>query len=99
MVEIRLPVLAWDLSGSERYGQQLVKDFIDSLQALGIFISAFLKLLRTEARTAMAFVRNEFAHNFVDLSRPRAMALIGRLCHLLDDFDDVEAAIAESKSD
>jgi hypothetical protein len=88
-----------DLSGSERYGQQLVKDFIDSLQALGIFISAFLKVLRTETRTAMAFVRNEFAHNFVDLSRPRAMALIGRLCHLLDDFDDVEAAIAESKSD
>lgn len=88
-----------DLSGSARYGQQLVSDFIDSLQATGIFISAFLKVLRTEVRTAMAFVRNEFAHNLVDLPRPRAMALIGRLCHLLDDFDDLETAIAEAKSD
>jgi hypothetical protein len=87
-----------DLSGSERYGQRLVRDFIGGLQDAGTFIPAFQKVLRTEIRTAMAFVRNEFAHNLIDLPRPRALALIGRLCHLLEDLDDVEVAIAESKS-
>jgi hypothetical protein len=88
-----------DLSSSKAYGQRLVNDFIESLHRSGVFIPAFMKVLRTEVRTAMAFVRNEYAHNLVDLPRPRAMALIGRLSHLLHDLDDIEAAIVESKSD
>jgi hypothetical protein len=88
-----------EMSGSTTYGQRLVNDFIGSLLSLNIFMPTFLKTLRTEVRTAMAFVRNEYAHNLVDLPRPRAMALIGRLCHLLHDFDDVEAAMADSQSD
>ena len=85
------------LSGSGTYGQRLVDAFIEGLRESGAFVSAYLKVLRTELRTAMAFVRNEFAHNVVDLSRARAIAVIGRLSHLLNDFDEIEARLRESK--
>jgi hypothetical protein len=76
-------------TSSSAYGQSLVDVFISHLLIGQRHDDWSLKVLRKELRTAFKFVRNEFAHNIVDLSRPRARALIGRMCHVLTQVEEV----------
>ena len=69
-------------TGSRRYGQRLVDDFLATLADAGA-VNSFLKGTETAMRTAFKFVRNEFAHSLVDVSPGRARALVVRFADLL----------------
>ncbi|MFI7081049.1 hypothetical protein ACIBO1_27475 [Micromonospora sp. NPDC049903] len=86
-----------EVASSELYGLNLVEAVIRRLRASGHFHDSSLKMLRGELRTAFKFVRNEFAHNVVDLPRPRAYALLGRMCHVLMEIDGVLADLDNSE--
>lgn len=76
-------------TSSSAYGAVLANEFIDYLLRSGQHDDWSLKVLRKEIRTALKFVRNEFAHNVVELSQPRANALISRMCHVLTQIYEV----------
>jgi hypothetical protein len=78
-----------EITSSESYGLKLVDVLLDQLDSSGRYHNAGLKILRSELRPAFKFVRNEFAHNVVELPRSRAYALLGRMCHVLADVDSV----------
>jgi hypothetical protein len=67
------------------YGQRLVDQFIEELANKAIVPDAWLKVLRSELRTAFKFVRNEFAHNAVEMSRARGLSLLERMSKLYED--------------
>ncbi|WP_326550116.1 hypothetical protein [Micromonospora sp. NBC_01813] len=75
------------LTGSAEYGIRLVDGFFQG-SATQSLLNTGAKILRSELRTAFKFVRNEFAHNVIDLPRPRAMSLIGRMCHALAELEE-----------
>jgi hypothetical protein len=77
---------------SELWGQKLVELFMKRLEENGYYVGAGLKTLRGELRTAFKFIRNDFAHQVVQLPRPRALALLGRMCRLLAE---IEALVSE----
>ena len=78
-----------EITSSESYGLKLIDVLLNQLDSSGRYHNAGLKILRSELRTAFKFVRNEFAHNVVELPRSRAYALLGRMCHVLADVDSV----------
>lgn len=80
---------------SNDFGAKLVDRFIDYAGETGKFRSSGLKMVRGEIRTAFKFVRNEFAHNLVDLPRPRAFALLSRMSHVLLEVDDIVANLQD----
>ncbi len=45
---------------------------------------AWLKVLRSDLRTSFKFVRNEFAHNVIDISRSRCLSLLERMSELYE---------------
>ena len=65
------------LGGSDLYGQQLVEKLIHDLEP--VMLEADLKVLRGNLRALFEFVRNEFAHNVIDISRPRAISILQEL--------------------
>jgi hypothetical protein len=65
------------LGGSDLYGQQLVEKLIHDLEP--VMLEADLKVLRGNLRALFKFVRNEFAHNIIDISRPRALSILQEL--------------------
>jgi hypothetical protein len=77
------------VTSSSAYGVALVDKFMSYLVAVEQHDDWSLKVLRKELRTALKFVRNEFAHNVVDLCQPRANALIARMCHVLKLVEEV----------
>ncbi len=77
------------VTSSSAYGTKLANEFVDHLLAAGQHDDWSLKVLRKELRTALKFVRNEFAHSVVDLPRPRANALIARMCHALTQAEEL----------
>jgi hypothetical protein len=84
-----------EVCASKDFGAKLVDRFIDHAGKTGRFRSSGLKMVRGETRTAFKFVRNEFAHNLVDLPRPRAFALLSRMSHVLLEVDDIVAALQD----
>ncbi|TYB98390.1 hypothetical protein FXF53_17970 [Micromonospora sp. WP24] len=80
-------------SSSRLVGFKLIDSFIKNLDQSNCLHNAGLKILRSELRTAFSFVRNEFAHNVVDLPKPRAYALLGRMCYVLMEVDEVAAEL------
>lgn len=71
--------------GSDGYGLALVEKYIGAVLASGNYLPARVKSLRQELRAVFKFVRNEFAHQLVDLDPSRGYALISRLCwHIAD---------------
>lgn len=80
-----------EIIGSKAFGQRLIDEFIDHLYASKLFLNTELKVLRGDLRTAFKFVRNEFAHNVVDLERSRGYALVARLSHALQKVLQVAA--------
>jgi hypothetical protein len=75
-------------TGSTRYGQKLVDDFVALLVAKGA-VNSTVKAVGTAMRTAFKFVRNDFAHGVVDVSPGRTRALLGRFAELLEFVDEV----------
>ncbi|WP_422733913.1 hypothetical protein ACN26Y_28750 [Micromonospora sp. WMMD558] len=82
-----------ELASSQLHGSKLIDLFIRRLADSNRFHNAGLKILRSELRTAFKFVRNEFAHNVVDLPRPRAYALLGRMSHVLMEVEGIGAEL------
>lgn len=66
------------------YGQGLVDLFIQNIAKQQIMPEAWLKVLRSELRTSFKFVRNEFAHNPVDMSKSRGLSLMERMSELYE---------------
>jgi hypothetical protein len=60
------------------YGHSLIEEFIDTTRSSGQFIDAFLKVLRTELRTAFKFERNMYAHRLVEVPRAQGLAIASR---------------------
>jgi hypothetical protein len=77
------------VTSSSAYGTNLANEFVNHLLAAGKHDDWSLKVLRKELRTALKFVRNEFAHNVVDLPQSRANALIARMCHVLTQVGEL----------
>jgi hypothetical protein len=75
------------LTGSTAYGIRLVDEFFQGVASRNL-LNTGAKVLRGELRTAFKFVRNEFAHNVIELPHPRAMSLIGRMCHALAELEE-----------
>ena len=74
---------------SQAYGVALANEFVNYVKATNRHDDWALKVLRKELRTALKFVRNEFAHSVSDLAQPRANALIARMCHVLTQVEQV----------
>ncbi|GAA4940122.1 hypothetical protein GCM10023204_56590 [Actinomycetospora succinea] len=72
-----------DRLGSRRIGWKLVEEFVERLRESRNYRESWIRTMRTELRTMFAFVRNEFAHNVLDLEPRRAMANIGRAADLV----------------
>lgn len=82
-VSVHLEVLMRRRVGvAAMYGGRLVKRYVEHLHDRQLMPDANLKVLRGELRTALMFVRNEFAHNVADLTRPRGLALLQRISNL-----------------
>lgn len=79
-VGIALETRLRTLTGSTEFGARLAETFVKDLAAQDQYIGAYVKLVRTELRTAFKFIRNEYAHNLVDLPATRGLALLSRMC-------------------
>lgn len=79
------------ISGSTAFGANLVTDFASYLGNSNRYITAYVKTFRSELRTAFKFHRNEYAHNIVDLPKGRAYALVGQLCDLIIQLEEIAA--------
>ncbi|RAO00745.1 hypothetical protein [Micromonospora noduli] len=77
------------------FGTKLIDSFVNHLNESNLLPNTSLKILRSELRTAFMFVRNEFAHNVVDLPKPRAYALLGRMCHVLMEVDEIASEFGQ----
>lgn len=74
---------------TDAYGQKLVYLFVQSIARKQIVPEAWLKVLLTELRTSFKFVRNEFAHNVVEVSRSRGLSLLERMSELYEIVIDL----------
>ncbi|OLR91999.1 hypothetical protein BJP25_24625 [Actinokineospora bangkokensis] len=79
--------------GSAKYGRQLGLEFVRSLE--GEYLEAFVRSLRNAVLAAFAFIRNEYAHNLVDLPRPRAVVLLGLMSSLLVEVEAISSGARE----
>jgi hypothetical protein len=77
-----------EATGSSRYGIQLVDVFIKKLEADKEWPNSAVKRFRTDLRTAFKFVRNEFAHQIVEVPQDRAFALLVRLASLIESVKE-----------
>lgn len=76
------------------FGMRLVKLYVDALRESDRIISSRLKTLNQELRTAIMFVRNEFAHNLVDLPPGRGYTVVARMCWNLSVIEQANQVVA-----
>jgi hypothetical protein len=69
---------------TETYGITLVEQFIRKLDQDERWDNWAVRRFRNDLRTIFKFVRNQFAHNIVDISPARARVLVARLSLLTD---------------
>ena len=81
---------------AKAYGWKLVESYIRALGSPEGILSSHRKILRAELRTCLRFIRNGFAHEIVDLERPRALALISRLTEAIAAVQGVNEAMRDS---
>ena len=77
--------------GSVRSGQQLVEEFVTALEVRGVTRSV-RSALRLRLRSYFKFIRNEYAHERVQVSRARALALMVHGLELLTEITGIEPA-------
>jgi hypothetical protein len=66
-------------TGTEAYGITLVEQFVRKLDQDERWDNWAVRRFRNDLRTIFKFVRNQFAHNIVDISPARARVLVARL--------------------
>jgi hypothetical protein len=77
-----------DATGSSQYGIRLVDIFTKKLEADRRWPNSAVKRFRTDLRTAFKFVRNEFAHQTIEVPRDRAVALLVRFASLIESVKE-----------
>ena len=75
-------------------GQALVEKFIHKLNSSGKFVSAYVKVLRGELRTAFKFVRNDFMHELKTIGETECFAILSRVSALQRKLDAYETELA-----
>jgi DNA-directed RNA polymerase subunit F len=75
------------ISGTDGYGANLAKQYVKALQDNRDGLPARLNSLLQELRSIFKFVRNEFAHQLIDLEPSRGYALVSRLCWHVRDVE------------
>ncbi|MFJ8969992.1 hypothetical protein ACIRJ3_37700 [Streptomyces anulatus] len=78
-----------DTLGGETYGQRLAEDFIRDLLDRAEQPTSLAKVYRLRLRTFFKFIRNDYAHHRVELSRPQALALIAHVTMILNDIQEL----------
>ncbi|MFF9795340.1 hypothetical protein [Streptomyces bacillaris] len=78
-----------DALGGEAYGQRLAEDFIRDLLDRAEQPTSLAKNYRLRLRTFFKFIRNDYAHHRVELSRPQALALITHVTMILNDIQEL----------
>lgn len=76
-----------EYTGTTKFGWQLIEKYVEAVRASDVDYPARLKSLRQELRSIYRFIRNEFAHNLIDLAPGRGYALLSRLCWHVTDVD------------
>jgi hypothetical protein len=71
-------------TGSKQYGLRLVDIYVRKLAEERHLSTASIRRLRTDLRSAFKFIRNEFAHQFIEVPQDRALALLSRLASLIE---------------
>jgi len=69
--------------GNDFYGTKLIEGFYDAALASDRYVSAYLKVLRGELRTAFKFVRNDYMHNFVSIDIEQCFSILYRISAIL----------------
>ncbi|MFC8965498.1 hypothetical protein [Streptomyces sp. NPDC057094] len=78
-----------DALGGEGYGQRLAEDFIRDLLDRAEQPTSLARVYRLRLRTFFKFIRNDYAHHRVELSRPQALALIAHVTMILNDIEEL----------
>jgi hypothetical protein len=78
-VEIEYDIKTW--LGTDAFGVKLIEAFSARLTRDG-YLNTFVRTLRTELRLTFRFIRNEFAHNIVELDVAAGKANLLRLARL-----------------
>ena len=76
------------VTGSRQYGMRLVDAFTKKLETDEQWPNSAVKRFRTDLRTAFKFIRNEFAHQVVQVPHDRALALLVRLASLIESVKE-----------
>jgi hypothetical protein len=79
-----------DLLGTNAYGHRLVEEFTAKLLADGWYEET-ASVYRLRLRTFFKFVRNEFAHQRVQLSQAQALALVAHVAMIIEDVRALRA--------
>lgn len=74
-------------------GQKLVDRFIAKLNSSDKFISAYVKVLRGDLRTAFKFVRNDFMHELKMIGDAECFAILSRISDVQYRLDLYEAEL------
>lgn len=75
--------------GGNAYGQRLAEDFIRDLLDRAEQPTSLAKIYRIRLRTFFKFIRNDYAHHRVELSRPQALAVIAHVTTILNDIQEL----------
>ncbi|MFD6343157.1 hypothetical protein ACFWF9_00320 [Streptomyces roseolus] len=78
-----------DALGGAAYGQRLAEEFIRDLLDRAEQPTSLAKIYRLRLRTFFKFIRNDYAHHRVGLSRPQALALITHVTMILNDIQEI----------
>jgi hypothetical protein len=71
-------------TGSKQVGIRLVDIYVRRLARERRFNIASIRRIRTDLRSAFKFIRNEFAHQSIEIPQDRALALLSRLASLIE---------------
>ncbi|SEI96446.1 hypothetical protein SAMN04487917_103150 [Arthrobacter sp. yr096] len=86
------------VTGTSGYGQNLIEDYIKALHTNQDGLPARIKSLRQELRSIFKFIRNEFAHNLVELEPSHGYAFVSRLCWHVRDVELVIESRGQHKA-
>ncbi|HYI01122.1 TIGR02391 family protein [Hyalangium sp.] len=78
-----------DLTKPSLYGQRLVDEFIAGLDDAGRYVSADVKVLRSEIRTVFKFIRNDFMHNRRNVTEEQCWSILVRISSILRCLDSL----------
>ncbi|SFP63119.1 hypothetical protein SAMN05660464_3767 [Geodermatophilus dictyosporus] len=87
LLEDRMRSFADNVNG---YGQKLVPFVVERIRELRLTPDSYTRSLRGRLRTAIKFVRNEFAHARQDVPKARALALLTHTSLIIDELATLE---------